>query len=164
MVLSILRNGSAEAKQVVSMEINAVLDGAAAADYASTHSLPHNREMTHLAAQQIFVLIDALTAWVDTKKRAKSPASSSSSSGSSGHGSGRPTRSAEETANAYVEEFLSSISPIVMAKAAFRCKSYARALRHFEQNARKLTRSGFVLPSIFLFHDDDDHRRTYPTI
>jgi serine/threonine-protein kinase ATR len=145
-VLGILRNGTVEGKKAVSTEIHAVLEGAASdAGHFGKH-----REVMQLATQQIFTLIDILTAWADTKRREekarrRAEANRAAAAGGTPAPSSRPKRSSEEAKDTYVEEFLSSIPQSTLAKAAFRCKAYVRALRHFEQNIRRQPRQGFVV-------------------
>ncbi|KAL4915148.1 hypothetical protein BDW62DRAFT_203876 [Aspergillus aurantiobrunneus] len=105
------------------------------------HPLPENRNEVHeailLCSQSIFEVLDYLSRWVQGKKRQLN------SLRNRGHYKTAKENDRDSLLDSYssqikaVESLLSSIPPEVISKRAVECKSFSRALFHWEQYIRQ---------------------------
>ena len=84
-------------------------------------------ENTQMCNQTVFLLVDLLNTWKELKKSESNSSSKSKSSKS------KKTSSQSST--------ILEIPDLVMARASYRCRSYARALMYFEEYLRKAASS-----------------------
>ncbi|KAL4939554.1 hypothetical protein BDV06DRAFT_34599 [Aspergillus oleicola] len=107
------------------------------------HPLPENRNEVYeailLCSQSVFEVLDYLSRWVQGKKKQLN------SLRSRGHHRAAKESERDMLVDSYssqakaVESLLSSIPPEVISKRAVECKSFSRALFHWEQYIRQYT-------------------------
>ncbi|EKM59861.1 uncharacterized protein PHACADRAFT_181804 [Phanerochaete carnosa HHB-10118-sp] len=118
LVLNVLLSGNEEHVRDIRAEILAVLENQVNPDSASTI------EKRELCAQAIFMLMDHLNRWIHSMRQEATVKYRKKVNAG---------LSAEEMQVLQVESILTSIDRSLIAKAALRCKAYARALMCFEQ-------------------------------
>ncbi|ORY51967.1 hypothetical protein BCR33DRAFT_404224 [Rhizoclosmatium globosum] len=128
LVLNVLTGGSTTHGKELLAEFTAVLNDVVGPTGGD------NMEKQQLSSQTIFQLIDHLTVWIRSRRRdiGKSRAQQRKSTG-------KHVLDDEEDRDAVrqrVASFLAGIPTVLMAEASYRCKSYARALLHYEQHVR----------------------------
>ncbi|KAJ3556801.1 hypothetical protein NM688_g1817 [Phlebia brevispora] len=119
-VLNVLISGTDKAVGDIFQEILAVLQ-----DQVDPSS-PSSTDKKELSAQTIFMVLDHLNGWVRIVRRSLSKNSDNRN---------RVSSEAQEQLTR-VDSILTNIDGTLMAKAAFQCKAYARALMCFEQQIR----------------------------
>ncbi|KAJ7639483.1 hypothetical protein FB45DRAFT_977215 [Roridomyces roridus] len=120
LVLNILVSGDENDAQNIRMELLAVLEDQVDPDSQSSE------DKKLLSAQVVFTLLDHLSKWVRiVRQESGSKRTETKRSRSAGY-------SLEEQL-VRVESILSSINQNLMAKAALKCKAYARSLMNFER-------------------------------
>ncbi|KAJ5683180.1 hypothetical protein N7462_006345 [Penicillium macrosclerotiorum] len=108
-----------------------------------SHPLPetnnHVRETIISCSQSVFAVLDYLSRWLQGKKKElNSPNNQSYHSSRSHKEPGRdPLQEKYASQIKSVETLLASIPPEVISKRAVECKSFSRALFHWEQYIRK---------------------------
>ncbi|OJJ46333.1 hypothetical protein ASPZODRAFT_66362 [Penicilliopsis zonata CBS 506.65] len=132
-VLNSTVGGSEEEKKHIHKELLTVL----------SHPLPeennYEREMIILCSDSIFEVLDYMSRWLQGKKKQLSSLSSHTTQSNRSHRETRTeflidTHSCQIKA---VESFLTSIPPEVISRRAVECKSFSRALFHWEQYIRQ---------------------------
>ena len=148
-VLSILHNGSPSAHESILHEMLVVLgvrqlnastvsnvDGGAS-NLASSSNASLADSINTMAAQRIFTLIDCLSQWVELKyKEFRKEHDAWSARLKDPEGYDPPPPKADPRI-APVEQLLSKIPQLAVAKTALVVNAYSRALMHFEKSARE---------------------------
>ncbi|OKL62432.1 hypothetical protein UA08_02676 [Talaromyces atroroseus] len=127
-VLSIAADGSSKHKEEVRQELIHVL----------SHPLPEGstrvRENVLLCSERVFSVLDYLLRWLQGKKK-QHALLANNLSGNRNQAETMLELSSSQIKN--VEQILSSIPPEVISKRAVECKSFSRALFHWEQYIRQ---------------------------
>ncbi|KAL5508165.1 hypothetical protein ACEPAH_5783 [Sanghuangporus vaninii] len=142
LVLNILISGSDDVTQKIRNEIVSVLEDQldATSDSSADKRL--------LSAQAIFMLMDHLNKWIRIARQ--------HINGKRGerrrihHDSGTSEAELEVTR---VDSILASIDQVLIAKAAFQCKSYARSLVNFEKQIVSLSSAGASREDLQEYYD-----------
>ncbi|PFH50130.1 hypothetical protein AMATHDRAFT_145857 [Amanita thiersii Skay4041] len=123
LVLNVMVSGDDESSQDIRSELLVVLE-----DQVNPHSdSPPDKKL--LSAQAVFMLLDHLSKWV---RNIRQDVSSKKSESKRSRANQVFNRAEEQLLR--IDSVLSSIDQHLMAKAAFQCKAYARALMNFEQH------------------------------
>ncbi|KAJ3131138.1 hypothetical protein HK100_006742 [Physocladia obscura] len=125
LVLNILTKCSPDCANEILTEFTAVLDDAG------------NDEKQQLSSQTIFQLIDYLTVWIRSRRREAGRQRIALAKKTGRFFNQDDTEDDKDGPRQRVATFLNGIPTILMAEASYRCKSYARALLHFEQHMRQ---------------------------
>ncbi|KAJ3075069.1 serine/threonine-protein kinase M1 [Podochytrium sp. JEL0797] len=129
LVLNILTGGSQAHSNELLAEFTAVLNDVIVPNGSA------NIEKQQLSSQTIFQLIDHLTVWIRSRRRDLGRTKAMQRR-SIGRHANPDDEDDQDTVRQRVASFLSGIPPVLMATASYRCKSYARALLHYEQHIR----------------------------
>ncbi|TFK43883.1 hypothetical protein BDQ12DRAFT_199518 [Crucibulum laeve] len=141
LVLNILISGAEEDKDTIRSELIAILE-----DQINPHS-DSSADKKLLSAQAVFMLLDHVNKWLYikrleiTKETAKLKANRR-------RGQAKYVPSALELLVTKIESTLSAIDQNLMARAAFQCKAYARALVNFEGCIRTLQQRSSSHPDL----------------
>ncbi|KAI0080860.1 hypothetical protein K474DRAFT_1682349 [Panus rudis PR-1116 ss-1] len=127
LVLNVLRSGKDVAVQNIRAEILSVLEDQVNPDSVTSTS------KKELCAQTVFTIMDHLNYWLRLKRKEINAPKDGKKHGND---------PMDENDLLRVDSILTSIDRNLMARAAFRCKAYARALMSFEQLVLDLQPSG----------------------
>eukprot|EP01134_Creolimax_fragrantissima_P003020 CFRG3020T1 len=127
LVLSVLCYGCPDNRRSVLNELNAVMQHAASGDDDMTAG-----NMAQLVAQTIFGIIGQLQRWIIHEETPTSDRNRNRPSAIA------KTRNLMSERRDEVDKSLKDICQLMMAKAAYNCGAYGRALMHFEQYMRNL--------------------------
>ncbi|KAJ3252885.1 serine/threonine-protein kinase M1 [Chytriomyces hyalinus] len=146
LVLNVLTGGNSDYCKALLKEFNAVLNDAVGTSSAA------NSEKRQLSSQTIFHLVDHLTVWIRTRRR-DAGKQRLMMARKSGRFANMEEDDDRDIPRQRVASFMSEIPTILMAEASYRCKSYARALLHFEQHIRHelKTKSQLEMQSTYEF-------------
>ncbi|KAH9482313.1 Serine/threonine-protein kinase ATR [Psilocybe cubensis] len=132
LVLNILLSGNGDYASCIREEIVAVLEDQIDSDSRSTS------DKKLLSAQAVFMLLDHLNKWVRHARQEIVQQDKDKKNNKR-----LPTSATDFTHQlALVDSVLMSINQNLMAKAAFKCKAFARSLMSFEQQAISLANRG----------------------
>ncbi|KAG0083919.1 serine/threonine-protein kinase M1 [Podila epicladia] len=135
LVLNILLDGSISQQKDIIDEMAAVLaDGTPSQDDASAFSSNPHSERYQLGCQAVFALFDHVSKWIHMRKNATSKPTVPRNMANASQAT--TNRQPQDPALAAMQTHLTSISHDIIAMASLRCKGYARALFHSEQQIR----------------------------
>ncbi|KAH8118429.1 hypothetical protein DFH11DRAFT_1686601 [Phellopilus nigrolimitatus] len=142
LILNILISGNEDDTQKIRSEIVAVLEDQL--DSASTSS----SDKRLLSAQAIFMLMDHLNKWIRIVRQEISMKRSESKRSRHNY-----ILNEAELQVTRVDSILASIDQVLVAKAAFECKSYARSLMNFEKQIVSLRSRGTSRDDLQVYYD-----------
>ncbi|KAI5124851.1 hypothetical protein M0805_007285 [Coniferiporia weirii] len=142
LILNILISGGEDDTQKIRSEIIAVLEDQL--DGASKSS----SDKRLLSAQAIFMLMDHLSKWIRVMRQELSVKRSESKRARHNHGLNEA-----ELQVTRVDSILASIDQVLVAKAAFECKAYARSLMNFEKQIISLRNGGTSRDDLQVYYD-----------
>ncbi|KAF9211017.1 serine/threonine-protein kinase M1 [Podila verticillata] len=141
LVLNVLRDGSATEQQDIIDEMAAVLADGQQDD--ATFSNNSRSERYQLGCQAVFALFDHVSKWIHMRKNATSKPVAPRAMANASQAA---TRQSQDPALAAMQTHLTSISHGIIAMASLRCKAFARALFHSEQQIRDARQDPRVKP------------------
>ncbi|KAL0950115.1 hypothetical protein HGRIS_010112 [Hohenbuehelia grisea] len=141
LVLNILISGADAHAQCIRSEILVVLEDQIKPESSSS---PDKRL---LSAEAVFMLLDHLSKWARAVRQKLTGHSGSTSKRAP------PRSKVEEGQLLKIDSVLSSIDESLMAKAALRCKSYARALMNFERQVMTLRERNARSPDLPMHYE-----------
>ncbi|KAG0338696.1 serine/threonine-protein kinase M1 [Podila horticola] len=145
LVLNIMLEGSISQQKDIIDEMSAVLaDGTSPQDDASAFSSNPRSERYQLGCQAVFALFDHVSKWIHMRKNTTSKPTVPRSMANASQVTAN--RQPQDPVLAAMQTHLTSISHGIIAMASLRCKAYARALFHSEQQIRDTRQDTQTIP------------------